>query len=172
MLKEVVHKLADFLIENLPVIITFIGNIIFYYYTKGVIDKNSNKNKVAYSEVFKEKVNIYRDLLREIYELKKKLGQFQWGMNDEQFSQLKLDMNNFNQLCLINQPFISDAMFDNLKMLLIELQDISEKFYSKDHETKEYITAINKYRDVNTFKTIEDKLLNEMRKNLRLTEFD
>jgi hypothetical protein len=82
----------------LPAIITIIGNVVFYLLIKGRIDKSIEKNKIAYSGIFKEKVNIYRELLEKTYEIKKDLNRFQYVGIKEEGTDLMHKINDYIQL--------------------------------------------------------------------------
>jgi hypothetical protein len=47
----------------IPVILTLVGNLIFYLFIKNKVDKSIEENKIAYSGVFREKIDIYRELV-------------------------------------------------------------------------------------------------------------
>ena len=104
----------------LPAIKTIIGNFIFYLWIKGRIEKSIEKNKIAYSGIFKEKVNIYRELLEKTYGIKKELNRFQYVGTKEEGIELMQKINDYIQFYTINQPFLSDEMLSDLNKIRSE----------------------------------------------------
>jgi hypothetical protein len=160
----------------LPAIITIIGNVVFYLLIKGRIDKSIEKNKIAYSGIFKEKVNIYRELLEKTYEIKKDLNRFQYVGTKEEGTDLMHKINDYIQFYSINQPFLSDEMLSDLNKIRAEFQEVFDKFYkhiangNSDNLT-DFFEAGNKLKNNNPFKEIEERIVSEMRKDLKVAEF-
>ncbi|WP_028873169.1 hypothetical protein [Psychroserpens burtonensis] len=160
----------------LPAIITIIGNVLFYLLIKGRIDKSIEKNKIAYSGIFKEKVNIYRELLEKTYGIKKDLNRFQYVGTKEEGTDLMHKINDYIQFYSINQPFLSDEMLSDLNKIRAEFQEVFDKFYmhiangNSDNLT-EFFEAGNKLKNNNPFKEIEERIVSEMRKDLKVAEF-
>ena len=160
----------------LPAIITIIGNILFYLLIKGRIDKSIEKNKIAYSGIFKEKVNIYRELLERTYGIKKDLNRFQYVGTKEEGTDIMRKINDYIQFYTINQPFLSDKMLTDLNQIRSEFQEVFDKFYmhitnSKSDNLTEFFEAGNKLKNNNPFKEIEERIISEMRKDLKISEF-
>jgi len=161
----------------LPAIITIIGNLIFYVWIKGRVDKTLERNKIAYGGIFKEKVEIYRELLKRTYEIKKELNRFYYSGKKEDSTEIMQKINDYIQFYLINQPFLSEQMLSDLKMLREEYQDILDKFYrhiaNSDAEfIDEFFKATNKLRSNGPFQEIENRIIYEMRNDLRINNFD
>ena len=160
----------------LPAIITIIGNVVFYLLIKGRIDKSIEKNKIAYSGIFKEKVNIYRELLEKTYGIKKDLNRFQYLGTKEEGTDLMHKINDYIQFYSINQPFLSDEMLSDLNKIRAEFQEVFDKFYlhiangNSDNLT-EFFEAGNKLKNNNPFKEIEERIVSEMRQDLKVAEF-
>jgi hypothetical protein len=160
----------------LPAIITIIGNFVFYLWIKGRIDKSIEQNKIAYSGVFKEKVNIYRELLEKTYGIKKDLNRFQYVGTKEEGTDIMQKINEYIQFYSINQPFLSDEMLSDLNKIRSEFQEVFDKFYmhianSNSDNLTEFFEAGNKLKKDNPFKEIEERIIAEMRKDLKVTEF-
>ena len=161
----------------LPAIITIVGNLIFYLWIKGRIDKSIEKNKIAYSGIFKEKVNIYKELLEKTYEIKKELNRFQYVGTKEEGTELMQKINDYIQFYLINQPFLSQEMLSELNKIRAEFQDVFEKFYmhisnvKPDDNLTEFFEAGNKLKTNIPFKEIEERIISEMRSDLKVAEF-
>ncbi|MFG6686409.1 hypothetical protein ACGK9U_07500 [Mariniflexile sp. HNIBRBA6329] len=160
----------------LPAIITIIGNVIFYLWIKGKVDKSIEKNKIAYSGIFKEKVNIYRELLEKTYGIKKELNRFQYVGTKEEGNKLMQKINAYIQFYSINQPFLSDEMLSDLNKMRAEFQDVFDKFYMhisdrKSDNLTEFFDAGNKLKSNNPFNEIEMRIIMEMRNDLKIAEF-
>jgi hypothetical protein len=107
------------------------GNVLVYYWLKGKLDKKITTFQIAYSGVFREKIDIYRELLNKAYSLRLKLTNFNLSPHTEH-RELKEDIaiaiNELYQYCSMNQPFISDSLFQNLRKVTAEYQDMLLSF--------------------------------------------
>ncbi|KAB1157110.1 dual specificity protein phosphatase family protein [Flavobacterium luteum] len=158
--------------KYLPIIITIIGNIIFYFW----ISKSIERSKIAYSGLFKEKVDIYRNLLDKTYAIKKELFRFQYIGNEEDAQKIMLKINEYIEFYTTNQPFLSDEMISDLDKIRGEFQEVFEKFYKhiavKDTDNlKEFFEASEKLKSNKPFEEIERKIIAEMRKDLKVSKF-
>ena len=161
----------------LPAIITILGNLVFYLWIKGRVDKSLEKNKIAYGGIFKEKVNIYRELLERTYGLKKELNRFQYVGAKEDGTAIMEKINEYIQFYSINQPFLSDEMLTDLNTLRAEFQEVFDKFYRHIANTdseylNEFFQAGNKLKSDKPFKEIEDRIVAEMRRDLKIENFE
>lgn len=160
----------------LPALITIIGNIIFYLWIKGRVEKSIEKNKIAYSGIFKEKIDIYRILLEKTFIIKKELNRFQYLGTKENGIEIMEKINDYIQFYTINQPFLSNEMLSNLEKIRAEYQEIFEKLHKHIASAKgdfldDFFEAGNKLKDNTTFKKIENDIIKEMRKDLKIVAF-
>lgn len=165
---------------------TFITNYFFYIFIKDKIDKSVERYKVAYSGVFKEKVEIYKILLKQNYDLKSKIVQFQHLGSDALSDSIKIDINELNQYYLINQMFLSVSIIKNVQLIIKELQSCFEDFYMHNRleykdgippETRtellnKFFQAGNKFKTNNPFQALEDNIIAEMRQDLQTDNFN
>lgn len=158
--------------KYLPVIINVVGNIIFYLW----ISKSIERNKIAYSGLFKEKVDIYRNLLQKTYAIKKELNRFQYVGNSEEGQEIMLKIDEYIEFYTINQPFLSDDMIKDLNKIRGEFQEVFEKFYKHitdktPTKLEEFFEASEKLKTNKPFDEIERKIIAEMRKDLKVETF-
>ncbi|WP_308993988.1 hypothetical protein QLS71_017585 [Mariniflexile litorale] len=172
-------KILSFII---PGLVAIIGNYIFYLLIKNRVDKQIENYKISYSGVFKEKIEIHKNLLKMIFNLKRDVQQYQYFDNDESFNKIRTDFNNYIEYYLVNQPFIKEEIIKELKQMTSELQECFEAFslykvsqnnpgLSKEaynENTKKYIDAGNKIKRNEPFKYIEEKILKEMKADLKI----
>ena len=172
-------KILSFII---PGLVTILGNYIFYLLIKNRVDKQIENYKISYSGVFKEKIEIHKNLLKMIFDLKRDVQQYQYFENEESFNKIRTDFNNYIEYYLINQPFIKDEIIIELKQMTSELQECFEAFslykvsqnnpgLSKEayaENSKKYIEAGNKIKRNEPFKQIEEKILKEMKADLMI----
>ena len=104
----------EFLKLALPALVTIIGNVVFYLIIKGKVDKSIESYKISYSGVFKEKIDIYKEILTQAYDLKIKIRQFQYFGKAEFGEQIKVDFNKFIRFYIINKPFLSETIMDTV----------------------------------------------------------
>lgn len=166
----------------LPAILTIIGNILFYLWIKQRVDNSIEKHKIAFSGIFKERVDIYKEILRQVYDLKQSIQQYQYFGTPEKAETIMLDINKFIKYYLINQPFLSDKMLAELKSLREEYQAVFDDFYMHhsvsnkagiDKETmtqllNNYFKSGNKLKVDQPFKSLEETVIREMRTHLRI----
>lgn len=166
----------------IPGIVAIIGNYIFYLLIKNKVDKQIENYKISYSGIFKEKIEIHKNLLKMIFKLKREVQQYQYFGNDESFENIRNEFNNFIEYYIVNRPFIKDEIITELKKITIELQECFESFsiynvsqnnpgLSKEtyaENTKKFIAAVNKIKLNEPFKSIEEKISNEMKIDLKI----
>ena len=160
----------------LPAIITIIGNVIFYLLIKGRIEKSIERNKIAYSGIFTEKIKIYKELLEKTYSIKRELNRFQYVGTKEEGREIMQSINNYIQFYLVNQPFLSEKMISDLNEIRKEFQEVFDAFYkhiASDHsgDLKEFFEAGNKLKLDEPFKLIEERIIDEMRSDLKVIKF-
>lgn len=161
----------------LPAILTVIGNIIFYLLIKGRIDNSIEKHKIAYSGIFKERIDIYKQCFSMIFDLKSLLNKYQYVGNMESTEKIKQNFSNFIRFYEINRPFLSEAIINDFSKINAEFQIVFEAIYRYHNEVDNqsnlasyniYIEAINKLRDKIFFKSLENNIIKEMKKDLRI----
>ncbi|QYA24692.1 hypothetical protein G3I01_03940 [Gramella sp. MT6] len=165
----------------LPAIITLAGNLIFYLWIKGRIDKSIEKNKIAYSGIFKEKILIYRELLERTYAIKKTLSRFQYLGSKEESISIMESINDYIMFYNINQPFLSEKMLVALNEIRETFQEIFDSFYleiaapnnskKSNDNLKEFFEAGNKLRTNEPFNKIEKEIVAEMKQDLQIENF-
>jgi hypothetical protein len=168
----------------LPGIIAILGNLLVYLIVKKRIDKSIEKHKISFTGVFQEKITIYKELLKKIYTIKGIIQQFQYSGKEESGNQCFLEINNFINYYLANQPFLSETMIENLKKIRIEFQDAFDAFYiyhsdptkginksiDTDFVYKKFIDARNKMKNDEPFRDLEKVLVSEMKHDIRIDE--
>ena len=166
----------------IPGLVAIIGNYIFYLIIKNKVDKQIENYKISYSGVFKEKIEIHKNLLKMIFKLKRGVQQYQYFDNDESFSKIKKEFNSFIEYYIVNKPFIKDEIIKELKKMTSELQECFEAFslykvsqnnpgLNKEkyaENTEKYIAAGNKIKLNEPFNYIEEKILKEMKIDLKI----
>jgi hypothetical protein len=170
------------LVVILPAILTVIGNIVFYLWIKRNVDNSIEKHKIAFSGIFKERVDIYKEILRQVYDLKESLQQYQYLGTAEKAETIMLNINKFIKYYLVNQLFLSENMLTELKFIREQYQAVFDDFYMHhsisdeagiDNETmillvNNYFKAGNKLKGDQPFKLLEETIIREMRIHLRI----
>lgn len=175
-------KILSFII---PGLVAIIGNIIFYIIVKSRIDKSIERHKISYAGVFQEKLEIHKQLLKQIFDLKLKIQQYQYSGDTQIGQEIFKDFNVFINFYRMNQPFIKTEIFEGLVTLTKELQSCFDDFYMhnslsnergldpkiKTENLKKFFESGNKFKKNQPFKAIEELLISEMRKDLRINEY-
>lgn len=168
----------------IPGLIAIIGNMIFYWIIKSRIDKSIERYKIAYSGVFKEKIEIYKGLLQKVFDLKTKIQKYQYSGQQETGFEIMVDFNNFISYYLINQPYLSENMILNLKTIVNELQGCFDDFYmhnslqntvglSADKRVElfnKFFESGNKFKTNHPFKNLENTIIAEIRNDLQMVK--
>jgi hypothetical protein len=171
-----------FLSLFIPGLIAVLGNIIFYIIVKGRIDKSIERHKISYSGIHKEKIEIHKEILKQLFGLKRKIQQYQYSGSQELGTELFRDFNNFIIYYQINQPFLRQEILDGLKTISHELQLCFEDFYKYNYLTvkdgidpkieiellKKFFESGNKFKKNEPFEQIETLLISEMKKDLKI----
>ena len=169
----------------LPAIITILGNALFYVWLKARIDNSIEKHKVVFSGIYKERLDIYKELLKQMYDLKRQLQKYQNSGDPQGAETFKLDTNKFIRFYMINRPFLSEKVTSELIKLRTELQSVFEDlfmhhslFQEKGIESKErteflkkFIEARNKLVKNDPFSELENRIISEVKAKLHLDRF-
>jgi hypothetical protein len=159
--------------------ITVLLNLIFYIIIRKGIEKSIEKSKIIYTGIFKEKIDIYKNILGEVHDLKLKLNRYQYDMAEFR-TEIQEDFNRLIRIYLVNSPFLSDTLIELFKKNTSELQDIFGAMVSANlkhygmmpHEEikkreEAYWVAVNKLRENEVLKSIEERIIKEMRIDLQ-----
>ena len=166
----------------IPGLIAIVGNIIFYSIVKNRIDKSIEKYKISYAGIYKEKIEIHKEILRQIFEIKLKLQRYQYSGDLQLGEELFKVFNIFIALYTVNRPFLKEEIINGLKILTTELQGCFDDFYlhnsiSRINEIEpkirtesllKFFESGNKFKTNQPFKQIEDLLVSEMKKDLKI----
>lgn len=169
----------------LPGIIAVLGNIIIYFLTKSYIDKALEQHKVAFSEVYKEKLKVYKTILNKSYDLRNKVYTIQFKDKPaESLEGIWADFEDFKRFYIINKPFITSNVIAHLEELAKELQSVFMDFNSvvrlkdekifevmKDEIVSKFWQSSTKLRQNNPespFNVLDESIENEVKKELRI----
>ncbi len=167
----------------IPALVTLLGNLVFYLIIKQKIDKSLEKLKISYAGIFKEKVLIYKELLTKLYDIKKRINQYQFIGDNQMSKEIILSINDFISYYQANQPFLSPNMLKNLQIIRSEFQssfDSLSIYYASNNSISDpdklvdifqsYLDATNKLRKSDVFNELENTIIQEMRKDLKVDE--
>jgi len=164
----------------IPAILTVLGNLIFYKWIKKDVDKSIEESKIAYSGIFREKIEIYREILEKSYSLKLKIHRYHVSGDQTKTQEIFIAVEEFINFYLKNQPFLSKEMVEKLKKINTEFQSVfdnSYQYYSLSNVSgidpkdmleisKAFFKVGNKLKD-KTFIELESLIISEMRADLK-----
>lgn len=165
----------------LPATLTIIGNVIFYLIIKKRVDRSIEEYKIAYSGVFKEKIEVYREILDKSYRILNLVATYHISSNQDIKDEFLKEIRTFINYYLKNQPFLSENMLNKLKKIQAEFQfvfDNSSMYFSisdnrgisKEMRTKmtsKFFEAGNKLKKNNSFDELIKVVVKEMREDLK-----
>lgn len=168
-----------------PLIGIVISHFLFYKYTKKKVDEALERYKISYSGVFKERLDIYKQILKLLHELKFKIHQYAYARNKEIEDDIFSSFNNFIRYYSENKPFLNDKILECLKELVKELQECFDNFYlfkntfnieegispeERRLSSIKFTESIKKFRKDEPFSEIQDMLESEIRKELNIEQ--
>lgn len=164
----------------IPGLVAVLGNIIFYFVVKTKIDKSIEQHKISYTGIYKEKIDVHKEILRLLFDIKSKMHRYQNFGNAELASELMLDFNKFINHYTINQPFIRQELLEVLIEIRSELQLCFDDFYlyhatsslpyTKAESIISFSNAVNKFRKNQPFQQLEELVIAEMKKDLKIID--
>ena len=127
-------------------------------------------------------MDIYKQLLAMLYDIKSCISRYQYGGTAEESRKTMDDINVFIRFYQINRPFLSDNIIENFKIIRGELQDVFDNIYRFHHLTNQpidneesktklwniYADAVNKLRGNEHFEPLEDAIIKEIKDDLRV----
>ena len=149
-----------------------IVNILFYWIIKSRIDKSIEKYKIANSGIFKERIDIHKNLFSMVCELQNKLSAHVYNeISEEDKNEIKLKFNTFINYYLINQPFLSDFLINKLKNLNTEFQICYENLClcQKGRNVNKSALLWSDVRDIlmtDYFQPIQEEIILRMRNDM------
>jgi hypothetical protein len=182
--KKMNYNMINILSPIIAGLVAIIGNIIFYILVKNRIDKSIENYKISYAGIYKEKIEIHKEILKQISELKLKIQRYRYSRDQQLSNELLGDFNRFINLYTINRPFIKQEILNALRMLTTELQSCFENFEMYNltshmdkvepkirlDSLKMFFESGNKFKKDEPFKQIEDLIIAEMKKDLKIDE--
>ncbi len=165
----------------LPAILTVILNILFYLFIKKRIDRSIEEYKIAYSGIFKEKIEVYREILDKSYRIMTLVSRYHISSNEDQKDEFLKEIETFINYYLKNQPFLSENMLDKLKKIRAEFQFVFDNSYMyfsildnrgipkemRTEITSKFFEAGNKLKKNNSFDELIKVVVKEMREDLK-----
>src|SRR5690606_33554733 len=122
------YEMDNFLTPIVAAVATVICNAAYFAFVKNKIEKQIESYKIAYSGIFKEKVDIYKELLRTMDELKDRIVTYgHTGREDfQEFNQLKQEINNFIRLYQYGSMFYPKKIVKTCTQIRDEFQLVFE----------------------------------------------
>lgn len=136
--------------------------------------------KISYSGLFKEKIDVYRTLLKFIVDINNLVQSYNINPTEERALEFMTLVNSLINYLLINRPFIKDAISDKINEVREVLAECFDNYYryyqlskvgysgpelikylSKAFESKNFLGG-------ELFKTLQDEINMEIRKDLNI----
>jgi hypothetical protein len=168
----------------IPGLVAILGNIIFYMIVKNRIDKSIERHKISYAGIYKEKIEIHKEILRKLFQLKSKIQRYQYSGEQNLGEELFLNFNEFINYYTVSQPFLKQEILNGLNTITKELQGCFDDFYMHNSLSRtdgiepkirtetlmKFFESGNKFKKDEPFKQIEELLIREMKKDLKIEE--
>lgn len=169
-----------YLVIVLTSISTLVINVITFLVLQYKFNSSLEKIKISYSGVFKEKLEIHKELLKKVYELKKRLNLYRITGQINLEEEVIKEINILIDFTSLNEPFLNSNISRSLWRLINEFQECFEniirhyelrKFQdvsSEDRKNafKKFMEARNKLNFNEPFNSIEQEIKSEIKKEL------
>lgn len=170
----------DFIKIILPAVLTIIGNIVFYLFIQKKANESIEKYKVVFSGIYKEKIDVYRNILQKIYAMKYIVIKFCLSGQGEE-NEIKLEIHSFINYFTVNQMFFSNSLLKKLTEYTNNIQEVFKDcldYYQLrgiELEPNEMERLLKKVKDSTNqltqgqpFSEIEKMIIHEMRNDLNV----
>lgn len=167
--------MQDFWIVITAALATTLFNAIYFAFVKKDIDRRMEQFKIAYSGIFQEKIQLYRQLLTSMDELKEKIISYGHGGDDafEDANDIKIEINKFIRLYEHGAMFYSRKIERICSEIRIEFQQVFESsfkyFYFKAIEghnrddLNDYISALSSLTQSEKYYQLKQELIQNVR---------
>lgn len=167
--------MQEFWIAIVAALATVIFNAIYFAFVKKDIDRRMEQFKISYSGVFQEKINLYRQLLTSMDDLKVKILSYghSGGDNFSEGQELKIEINKFIQLYEHGAMFYSRKIERICSDIRVEFQQVFESsfkyhyFKAIDSENRDdlndYLSALSALTQSAKYYQLKQELIQNIR---------
>lgn len=153
-------------------ILTFLFNYLFYRFIKTDVENKIHQNNISYSGVFREKIDIYRELLEKTYDIHLILVKMSLNGTKEDGKTTILLLHEYKRFYSVNRPYLSEVVLNHFIKLFEEYKGIWEKLYKYNSQNNtdgfsEFLNASKTLTATNLFSQIEKQLIEEMKVELK-----
>ncbi|NNV57210.1 hypothetical protein [Limnovirga soli] len=151
----------DILLPLAPAIISGIFGIIMVR----TVNKRFKKYEISFSGIFKERIDVYRGTLERLFKSNKLIFDY-YNSSDTQIKEkTRESLNDFSSYLLVNQPYITDILYN----LLLDYRELLSDTLSSLEENKgalgnPYIHSSYKSKTIRSAKESYEYFLEESRK--------
>ncbi|WP_313515138.1 hypothetical protein [Sphingobacterium sp.] len=158
---------------------TVIGNVAFLAYVKNDLDKKLETFKIAYSGIFKEKLEVYKNLLERMDYTKSLVLNYGHSGNNFEVKPVEImrEINVFIKLIEHGSIFYNDSITKIVSEIRIEFQDVFDlsfrRFHLKQSELKdgefdEYLIKLGQLTSGRNYSELKNQLINTIREEFHI----
>lgn len=156
-----------------------VANAIYLSFVKKDLDKRLESYKIAYSGIFKEKLDLYKKLIEEMEELKTKILTYghQGEVSNLQIHDLMQDVNRFIKLNEFGSIFYNTKIENIISDIRKEFQDVLDlsfkRVYAKanNFEFGEFEIYLKKLTDLTNgkkYSELKKQLIQSIREDFNI----
>ncbi|GEM_PF-3061500 len=158
---------------------TVIANVAFLAYVKNDLDKKMETFKIAYSGIFKEKLEIYKNLLERMDYTKSLV--LNYGHSGDNFEvkpvEIMKEINIFIKLIDHGSIFYNDTISNIVSEIRIEFQDVFDLSFRRfnlkqselrEGEFEEYLVKLGRLTRGTQYHELKEQLIKTIREEFNI----
>ena len=166
-------------IPIISAIASVVANAIYLSFVKKDLDKRLESYKIAYSGIFKEKLDLYKNLIEEMEELKTKILTFghQGEVSKLQIQDLMSDVNNFIKLNEYGSIFYNTKIENIISDIRKEFQEVLDlshmRVFTKANnfefgEFENYLKKLSELTSGKNYSRLKQQLIQSIREDFNI----
>lgn len=163
-------------------VVSYYSNKLFYQKVKTELDKDIERHKISYGGIFKERVEIYRGILKHLTDVRTALTTIVFSSSEEDAKKAMITVNDFNSFLRVNRPFLTQDLIIQISNLTGRYRDCLDNLTKHAFVSNHKITSEKIIKDVHEgfiyansllnsteLVLIEDQIVRQMRNDLQMS---
>lgn len=168
-----------FIIPIVSAVAAVVANAIYISMVKKDLDKRLESYKIAYSGIFKEKLDLYKTILESMENLRIKVVNYGHAGDNSNFSQQEI-MDEFNKFIRLNEHgaiFFNDIIKQNISEIRNDFQQVfdlsiqnhfSKQLDIKNSKIEQYMEKLSELTRGEKYSNLKENLIQSIRKDFNI----